>query len=262
MDFALSSATTPPRHLTVGHAASHMGRTTVHDDVPHSTTKYELFSDTSEPPLRAPPSACCASPSSSCYEASSTVALAVGIAMGAHASKESLVPSEPVMEALGITPFAYSCLTVAPTVLGMVSPLLWGAAWDRRSPHVFVAAPAGELLGAVLIATGLARLDSGSGAPAGDVGDEGVALAAQAGGHPDGVAILLLGVLAFSCCRAGVTIAAFSAVGALRGGSSTLLGFMALVLSKHALVALMSWVRRAIRRAIRRNSSQFCAQSH
>ena len=72
------------------------------------------------------------------------------------------------------------------------------------------------------VGTGLARLDSGSSAPAGDVGgDEGVALAAQAGGHPDGVAILLLGVLAFSCCRAGVTIAAFSAVGALRGGSST-----------------------------------------
>ena len=30
-----------------------MSRTSVHDDVPHSTTKYELFSDASEPKARA-----------------------------------------------------------------------------------------------------------------------------------------------------------------------------------------------------------------
>ena len=85
-----------------------------------------------------------------------TILLAVVLGVGVHSSKESLGPAEPALEnALGIGPVLYACLVIAPTALSLITPMLWGALWDRHASLVLLGAPLGELSGAAAIALGL-----------------------------------------------------------------------------------------------------------
>ena len=91
---------------------------------------------------------------------------------------------------------------------------------NRTSPKSCLA-PAGELLGASLLAFGL-RLHS-----------------TDLGG-PFATLLLCLGFLSISACKAGVSIAEFSTVGCASGAYSAF-GFSAMVLAKHAFVMVMDW---------------------
>ena len=87
------------------------------------------------------------------------VGLAISMSFGAHASKEALAPAESALSALGVSPLGYAVLTVSPIALGFISPLFWGRLYDSRPRIACCLAPAGELLGASLLAFGL-RLHS------------------------------------------------------------------------------------------------------
>ena len=126
-----------------------------------------------------------------------TTFLCIVLTAGAHYSEESLAPEEPALEALGFGPVTYALLTIAPTALGLVSPFVWGAMWDRHARSVLIMAPLGELTGASLIVLGLWR---SSYSPF---------------NGPDllNASILAAGLLWLSACRAGLTIAEFSTIG-------------------------------------------------
>ena len=149
------------------------------------------------------------------------VGLAISMSFGAHASKEALAPAESALSALGVTPLGYAVLTVSPIALGFISPLFWGRLYDSRPRIACCLAPAGELLGASLLAFGL-RLHS-----------------TDLGG-PFATLLLCLGFLSISACKAGVSIAEFSTVGCASGAYSAF-GFSAMVLAKHAFVMVMDW---------------------
>ena len=146
--------------------------------------------------------------------------LAILLGVGVHSSKEALVPSEQKLEGLGLGPVGYSTLTVLPVLCSLVTPLYWGSLWDSTPHLVLLGAPGGELIGAVLIAAGMHTLKS----------------------HGGLLASLLIatGLLFSSICRAGVTVAEFSLVGRL-WGDHAVAGFGALVVSKHMLMASISW---------------------
>ena len=146
---------------------------------------------------------------------------AVALGVGVHASKEALVPSEPALEKIGLDPLAYAALTLMPVALGIFSPIFWGILWDRNVRLVLLGAPFGELVGAVLTATGLHL-----------VAEKHSWLAATC---------LITGLLTSSACRAGITIAEFATCGRIQGSLGKFLGFSALVLAKHGNGALMSW---------------------
>ena len=151
-----------------------------------------------------------------------TILLAVLLGIGVHAEKESLGPAEPALEALGLGPFAYSLLTVAPVALGLATPVLWGFVWDRWSRWVLIGAPLGELIGALLVAAGLVLIKSPT--------DSHTLAALCLGG----------GLLCMSACRAGISIAEFSAVGHASGRYS-FIGFASLVVAKHGMGSAMAW---------------------
>ena len=145
-----------------------------------------------------------------------TTFLCIVLTAGAHYSEESLAPEEPALEALGFGPVTYALLTIAPTALGLVSPFVWGAMWDRHARSVLIMAPLGELTGASLIVLGLWR---SSYSPF---------------NGPDllNASILAAGLLWLSACRAGLTIAEFSTIGRVFAGGSTEIGFASLVSSR------------------------------
>ena len=159
--------------------------------------------------------------------------LAVGLGIGSHASSESLAPTEPTLEALGLGEVAYALLSIAPVCMGIATPLLWGALWDRAPWWVMLAAPLGEASGAFCTAAGLRAM-----AP--DVASE-IGLVQAAMMNPTAGVLLLLGVLLFSVSKAGVAIAQHSLVGQLFSGSQTTLAFAVLIVCKHLISILASW---------------------
>ena len=154
-----------------------------------------------------------------------TTFLCIVLTAGAHYSEESLAPEEPALEALGFGPVTYALLTIAPTALGLVSPFVWGAMWDRHARSVLIMAPLGELTGASLIVLGLWR---SSYSPF---------------NGPDllNASILAAGLLWLSACRAGLTIAEFSTIGRVFAGGSTEIGFASLVVAKHLQAIATTW---------------------
>ncbi len=182
-------------------------------------------------------------------DAATAILLAVGLGLGAHASKESLAPSEHALEALGLSPIVYASLTLAPVALGLVSPVLWGKLWDCNPRWVFIFAPIGELVGATLIAGGLQLLQlaqsqvnltlGGDGGVEGD-SDTDIVLLIESGHASASSAVLLCGLLFTSACRAGIAVAEFGTIGKVSGANATL-GFAALVVAKHAMSIALSW---------------------
>lgn len=77
------------------------------------------------------------------------------VGFGAHASAHALAPAEPVLEAHGMSPIAYSLLTLVPTVGQLLTPALWGQLFARNAQRALIAAPLGLLIGQVCIAIGL-----------------------------------------------------------------------------------------------------------
>ena len=117
-----------------------------------------------------------------------TLLLAVAIGLGSHASKESLAPAEPALEQVGLGAISYALLTISPIFMGAVTPLMWGAMYDRAPRWAVLLAPLGEGVGAAVVALGMSALAAGSvSAPAGS--------------------LLLTGLLISSFCKAGVAIA-------------------------------------------------------
>ncbi|KAL1498458.1 hypothetical protein AB1Y20_013783 [Prymnesium parvum] len=167
-------------------------------------TPYTLHADA---PSRPPPRAL-------------TLVLAVGIGIGSHFSKESLAPAEPALEHLGMNAIAYALLCVAPILMGVATPLLWGAVWDRSHRWVVLLAPLGEGAGAALIALGL-RLFVRAASPLAD-------------------SLILAGLCASSVCKAGVAIAQFSLVGRACADQPTL-SFAVLVVAKHLVTIAAAW---------------------
>ena len=155
----------------------------------------------------------------------SVITLAIVLGVGVHSSKESLGPAEPALEsALGIGPVVYAMLTIAPTALSLVTPMLWGALWTHHANYVLIGAPFGELFGAASIGLGLHIL----------VREEG----------SNGLLTLVLcagGLVVGSACRAGISVAEFVAVGEASGSEGSELGFAALVVAKHANGVVMAW---------------------
>ena len=152
-----------------------------------------------------------------------TVFLAVSLGFGVHASKESLAPAEPTLEAVGVGPIAYACLTIAPTAMSFFTPLLWGALHGYNPAAVLICAPAGELSGALLLAGGLHLLLKSGGA---DHGPE----------QWLAICMLMGGILLSSACRAGISVGECAAIGqAGRRSSTALLGFSTMVAAKHCM---------------------------
>lgn len=85
----------------------------------------------------------------------SIVVLAVVLGAGVHSSKEALGPAEAALESVGIGPIGYAMLTTAPVALSFITPMIWGALWDRHPSFALVGAPVGELTSALLVALGL-----------------------------------------------------------------------------------------------------------
>ena len=147
--------------------------------------------------------------------------LAMVLSFGSHASMQALAPAESALEKLGVSPLGYAALTVSPIALGLVSPLFWGALFDHHKSMAYIIAPAGETLGAVLLAAGLCfhtreaygLIDSG---------------------------LMVLGFLIISACKAGVAIAEFSTIGHPCGRHSAI-GFACVILVKHGMGMAMVW---------------------
>ena len=151
--------------------------------------------------------------------------LLILLSVGVHASKEALVPSEPALEKLGLSPSLYAILNILPVAFGLISPFAWGTLYDRSPSVCFICAPLGELLAATLTALGLHVLAEG-----GRVFVAGACLAC--------------GLLLSSACRPGITIAAFTTVGRVCGSNSkySMFAFGSLVLAKHSMSSVTSWL--------------------
>ena len=77
------------------------------------------------------------------------------LGFGAHASSHALAPAEPVIEANGISPIAYSVLTLVPTVGQLLTPALWGNLFTVNARRALICAPLGLLIGQICLAIGL-----------------------------------------------------------------------------------------------------------
>jgi hypothetical protein len=156
-----------------------------------------------------------------CLISANKLLLAVLLGVGAHAGKESLAPAEPALESLGLGPMAYALLTVMPIAMGVVTPMLWGALFDKSPRWVLLLAPMGEFAGAFLVAVGLNTLKlQGSKALAGT--------------------LCLLGLFSTSVCKSGIAIAQFSIVGRSCAGY-TALSFTLLIVTKHFIGMVVTW---------------------
>ena len=76
------------------------------------------------------------------------------LGFGAHASSHALAPAEPVVEANGISPIAYSVLTLVPTVGQLLTPALWGNLFTVNARRALICAPLGLLIGQICLAIG------------------------------------------------------------------------------------------------------------
>lgn len=143
--------------------------------------------------------------------------LAVGMGSGSHANKESLAPAEQVIEQLGLGALGYSLLCIAPILLSVGSPLLWGAMWTQSSRKVILLSTFLEMSSAASIVVGLSLLQGG-----------GIM------GGPVAFCVLALALIVGSVSKTGVAIAQFSIVGGTCGDFRTL-SYATLVVGKHIM---------------------------
>ena len=160
--------------------------------------------------------------SCSSSNACATLALIIALGFGSHAGKEAIAAAQPALEGMGLSPLEYAMLSVAPVAAGIVTPVLWGALYDRGFQHrvrVLQLAPAGEFFGALFISAGLHK--------------RGHKLLSNG--------LLLLGFLLTSLCKSGVHVAQV-ATAARVCGRLTAVAFGVMVVSKHLLSMIITWL--------------------
>ncbi|CAK9088243.1 unnamed protein product [Durusdinium trenchii] len=150
------------------------------------------------------------------------VLLVLLIGLGSHSSKNALAPAAPFLEEEGMSPLVYSFVAASPQLGAIVAPVLWGVAytWSERLVQVLV--PLGDFLGQLVLALGIAMVDSDS-----------PALESQA--------VLTAGLLIFSVARAGVGVVQHAAMARLLHGKRLMVGFVAMIFFGHLVVAACNW---------------------
>eukprot|EP00435_Cladocopium_sp_Y103_P025886 s2344_g6.t1 len=133
-----------------------------------------------------------------------SVLLVLLIGLGSHSSKNALAPAAPLLEAQGMSPLLYSLVAASPQLGAIVAPMLWGMAytWSHRLVQLLV--PLGDFFGQLVLAVGIAMVDSKTSLVASQV-------------------TLTCGLVIFSVARAGVGVVQHAAMARLLHGKSVAL---------------------------------------
>lgn len=151
-----------------------------------------------------------------------SVLLVLLIGLGSHSSKNALAPAAPFLEAQGMSPLLYSLVAASPQLGAIVAPMLWGMAytWSHRLVQLLV--PLGDFCGQLVLAVGIAMVDSKTSLVASQV-------------------TLTCGLVIFSVARAGVGVVQHAAMARLLHGKRLMVGFVVMIFFGHLVVATCNW---------------------
>ena len=106
---------------------------------------YDEFKSSSQPSSASPPT-----------QHWRMVLPVIALGFGSHATNHAMMPVQPALEVLGLSPIGYAFLTIAPHIGQVLLPTAWAVAFTRRPRLVLAVAPALLLSGTALLAAGLA----------------------------------------------------------------------------------------------------------
>eukprot|EP00933_Yihiella_yeosuensis_P074401 TRINITY_DN8331_c0_g1_i1.p1 TRINITY_DN8331_c0_g1~~TRINITY_DN8331_c0_g1_i1.p1 ORF type:complete len:535 (+),score=45.60 TRINITY_DN8331_c0_g1_i1:74-1678(+) len=147
------------------------------------------------------------------------VLLVLLFGMSAHATKNALAPAQPALEQLGLSPLLYALVSASPVLGSICLPVAWGIAYNRYERLVLLIVPLGELIGHLVILTGLLFLNQETDST-GSVG----------------YVLLIVGLLVFSIFHAGVGVVQHTVLSRVLPDGLTS-GFVAIIAFTHLTTA-------------------------